>query len=104
MIDRRGELAFLPMRDERAAEAVQAIPEDVRFTTFHLIAPDGSGFYGGAAVIETLSALRWTTWLGWLLGRRLLRPLVNAFYRSLAASKGFVGRFVPDAPGPVRWP
>ena len=92
------------MRDERAAAAVQAVPGDVRFTTFHLIRPDGSAFSGGAAVIETLSAVRATSMLGRALGLRGLRPLVDAFYRGLVASKGWLGRFVPDAPGPVRWP
>lgn len=92
------------MRDERAAGAVEAIPAGVRFTTFHVIRPDGAGFSGGAAVVETLSAIAWTSRLGHVLGSRLLRPLVDVFYRSLVKSKGFLGRFVPDAPGPVRWP
>ncbi len=92
------------MRDERAALAVEAVPEDVRFTTFHLIGRDGAGFSGGAAVIATLSAIGWTSWLGRLLERRPLRPVVGALYRLLAASRGFLGRFVKDAPGPVRWP
>ena len=92
------------MRDERAAPAVLAIPDDVRFTTFHLIRPDGAGLSGGAAVIETLSEVGATSLLGRALGFRPLRPLVDLFYRGLVFSKGFIGRFVPDAPGPVRWP
>ncbi|MDQ3953673.1 MAG: hypothetical protein M3279_12050 [Actinomycetota bacterium] len=92
------------MRDERAAPAVEAIPPDVRFTTFHLIRPDGAGFSGGAAVVETLSAISSTARLGRTLGLRVLRALVDVAYRGLAASKGIVGRFVRDAPGPVRWP
>ena len=92
------------MRDERAAAAVQAVPSDVRFTTFHVILPDGSAFSGGAAVIQTLSTIAATSKLGRILGLRALRPLVDVFYRSLVMSKGFLGRFVRDAPGPVRWP
>lgn len=93
------------MRDERAATAVEsAIPADVRFTTFHVIRPDGEGFSGGAAVVETLSAIAWTSGLGRVLGSRPLRPLVDVFYRALVKSKGFLGRFVRDAPGPERWP
>ena len=92
------------MRDERAADAVQGVPEEVRFTTFHLIARDGTGFSGGAAVIETMSAIGWTAPVGRLLRRRGLRPLVDTFYAFLAARKGFLGRLVRDAPGPVRWP
>ncbi len=92
------------MRDERAAAAVQAVPGDVRFTTFHVILPDGSGLSGGAAVIQTLSEIASTAKLGRILGLRVLRPFVDVFYRSLVVSKGFFGRFVRDAPGPVRWP
>lgn len=92
------------MRDERAATAVEAIPPEVRFTTFHVIRPDGEGFSGGAAVAETLSAIAWTSVLGRVLGSRPLRPLVELLYRALVKSKGFLGRFVRDAPGPERWP
>ena len=92
------------MRDERAADALQSVPEDVRFITFHLIGRDGTGFSGGAALIQTLSAIGWTSRLGRLLSRRPLRAVVDAFYRFLAASRGFLGRFVKDAPGPIRWP
>lgn len=83
---------------------MQAVPEDVRFSTFHLVTPGGDGLHGGAAVVETLAALDRTARLGRMLRRRPLRKLVNAFYALLARSKGFWGRFVKDAPGPVRWP
>lgn len=92
------------MRDERAAAAVEAIPEDVRFTTFHLIDRAGAGFSGGAAVAETLSSIHATAWIGRLLRRFPLSLLVRVAYAGLAKSKGYVGRFVPDAPGPERWP
>jgi predicted DCC family thiol-disulfide oxidoreductase YuxK len=92
------------MRDERAADAVQAVPEDVRFTTFHVIARDGSGFSGGAAVCATFASMRGTAWLGRALARMPLRPLVDLFYAALVKSKGVIGRLVPDAPGPERWP
>lgn len=92
------------MRDERAAAAVQAVPDDVRFTTFHVVLPDGSGLSGGSAVIGTLSAIAWTSWLGRALSLPILRFLVGWSYRGVVASKGFLGRFVPDRPGPDRWP
>jgi predicted DCC family thiol-disulfide oxidoreductase YuxK len=92
------------MRDERAARAVEAVPEAVRFTTFHLVDRAGRGFSGGDAVIETLSSIRATSGLGRVLGRRPLRGLVDLLYTGLAKSKGFLGRFVKDAAGPVRWP
>lgn len=91
------------MQDERAVTAAQVVPEDVRFTTFHLITGEG-GYSGGAAVIETLRAIPWLSRLGKLLARRFLRSLVDVLYRSLVASKGFLGRLVRDALGPVKWP
>lgn len=92
------------MRDERAAGALEAVPEDVRFTTFHLVDAEGRGFSGGAAVRATLSSLRGVSWLGRLLALMPLRFLVDAFYFALVKSKGLLGRFVRDAPGPERWP
>ena len=92
------------MRDARAAAAVEAVPEDVRFTTFHLIDRDGNGFSGGAAVCETFASMRGISWLGRLLARRPLRFAVDALYAGLVRSKGLLGRFVKDAPGPERWP
>ena len=92
------------MRDDRAARAVEAIPEDVRFTTFHLIDRDGNGFWGGAAVCETFASMRGLSWLGRLLSRRPMRFVVDVFYAGLVRSKGVLGRLVEDAPGPERWP
>lgn len=92
------------MQDERAIAAAQVIPEEVRFTTFHLVTPEGPGYSGGAAVIETLIAIPWLSRVGRLLAAPILRSLVDVFYRALVASKGFLGRLVPDAPGPVEWP
>lgn len=92
------------MRDERAARVVEAVPEDVRFTTFHLIDRDGRGFSGGAAVCATFASMRGISWLGRLLARRPLRYVVDVAYAGLVKSKGVLGRFVEDAPGPERWP
>ena len=103
-MDGRERLAFLPLQDERALPAAQAVPEDVRFTTFHLVTTTGAGLHGGAAVVETLAAVDRTARIGRVLRRQPLRKVVDAFYAFLARSKGFWGRFVRDAPGPVRWP
>lgn len=92
------------MRDERARDAVQAVPEDVRFTTFHLIGADGTGFSGGEAVVETLAAISWTARAGRVLRRRPLLGVVGVLYRALVKSKGVLGKLVEDAPGPERWP
>ncbi len=92
------------MRDERAAPAVEAVPEDVRFKTFHLIDSDGTGYAGGAAVIRTLASVRRTSWLARLLAIKPFPLAVNAFYALLSKSRGTLGKLVKDAPGPERWP
>jgi hypothetical protein len=92
------------MRDERAAHAVAAVPESIRFKTFHLIGSDGRGFSGGDAVIQTLASVKATSWLGKILSKRPFPALVGAFYALLVKTKGVVGRAVRDAPGPERWP
>lgn len=92
------------MQDERAAAAVTAVPENVRFTTFHLIDAEGRGLSGGTAVIATLEILERTAWLGKALGARPCRPVVQMLYALLAGSRGVVGKLVKDAPGPERWP
>lgn len=92
------------MRDDRAARAVEAIPEDVRFTTFHVIGRDGEGYWGGGAVRATLASMRGLSWLGPVLRIMPLRLLVDLLYAGLVKSKGVLGRFVRDAPGPERWP
>lgn len=97
-------LAFLPMRDERAAAAVEGVPQAVRFKTFHFIDPDGTGHSGGTAVIRTLASVKSTSWLGRLLGIKPFPVAVNVFYALLARSRGVVGKLVKDAPGPERWP
>jgi predicted DCC family thiol-disulfide oxidoreductase YuxK len=103
-LDRSGRLAFLPMHDERASPFVGWVPESDRFSSFHVIEPTGRAYSRGAAVIATLGLLRGTVWLGRILRTMRAARLVDLAYALVAALRGRAGRFVRDAPGPVRWP
>lgn len=103
-LDKAGHLSFLPMLDERAESSVALVPDDERFKSFHVIEPDGTTYSRGAAVIVTLSALSYTRWVGRLAAVLRLRSVMDILYELVARSRGFLGRYVHDAPGPVRWP
>ena len=71
----RGRLAHLPF-DDPAAEALLArLPESGRFESIHLFRPDGSV---------------WSP--------------TSAPYRFVARNRGRLARFVPNRPGPRRYP
>ena len=100
--DRR--LAFLPMHDERAEPYVSLVPDSDRFKSFHVIEPAGRTSSRGSGVISALSIVRSTALLGRAL--RVLRAswFMDLLYAGVARSRGFLGRFVRDVPGPIRWP
>ena len=97
-------LAFLPMHDERAQPHVAWVPESERFMSFHVIEAGGRAYSKGAAVIETLSLLGPTSWLGRLLRMVKATFVMDVLYAVVAWSRGYLGRFMRDAPGPERWP
>lgn len=92
------------MLDEKAAMFVALVPDRERFKSFHIIEPEGATYSRGVAVIATLSALRYTRWIGRLAAILRLGLVMDVLYAIVARSRGFLGRFVRDAPGPVRWP
>ena len=103
-LDGAQRLAFLPMRDERAEPYVLLVPDSVRFKSFHVIESDDRTSSRGAGVITVLSILRSTSVLGRALRALYATWLMDLLYAGVARSRGFLGRFVRDAPGPVRWP
>jgi predicted DCC family thiol-disulfide oxidoreductase YuxK len=102
--DRDKAFAFLPMYDPRAEPHVSLVPEGERFKSFHVIAPDGRTYSRGAAAIEALASMSSTRVLGRLLRSLHLTPLMDVLYWVVARTRGFTGRYVRDAPGPIRWP
>ena len=91
------------MRDERAAPFVEWVPESERFMSFHVIEPSGRAHSRGAAVIATLALIHRTAWVGRLLGAVHATRPVDLVYALVARSRGWFGRYVRDADGPVRW-
>ena len=91
------------MHDERAAPFIAFVPEHERFKSFHVVEPSGAAHSTGAASIATLTLLARTSYLGRLLAALRLTPVMNVVYWAIARSRGFLGRFVRDEPGPERW-
>lgn len=102
-LDRRQELAILPLQDEAATPLLAAVPAGERFDTWRLASSDGSlgGSGGGAPVL--LEAMGLTRPLGRLLGRIPLATLERA-YGVIARNRGKLGRLAPDGPAPRRYP
>lgn len=90
------------MHDERAAPFTDLVPEARRFKSFHVIEPDGTAHSTGSAVIAMLSLLERTRRLGTALAALQMRRLVDVVYWMVSTNRAFLGRFVRDAPGPVR--
>lgn len=71
--------------------------------SFHLVEPGRVAHSKGAAVVKTLRTLNRTRYLGVFLARSRLTWLVDGLYWAVARSRGVLGRFVADAPGPTRF-
>jgi predicted DCC family thiol-disulfide oxidoreductase YuxK len=102
-LDRREELAVLPLRDEQAAPLLEPLPENERFTSWRLAFPDGSLAGHGAGAVALLRAMRLTRPVA-----RVLAPVpdrvLEALYGAVAGNRGALGRVVPDGPAPLRFP
>lgn len=92
------------MRDERAEPYVALVPETERFQSFHVIEPGGHAHSYGDAVVAVARTLRFTSWLGWLLGILHMQKLIGFVYAFVSRGRGSMGKLVRDAPGPIRWP
>jgi predicted DCC family thiol-disulfide oxidoreductase YuxK len=102
-LDRREELAFLGFGDERAEEVLAGLAEDERHSTWRLALPDGRVVGYGSGFVHLLRALRLTQPLAHVLERIPDRALDRA-YGVIASRRPQLGHFVPDRPGPVRFP
>jgi hypothetical protein len=105
MLDRREELALLPLEDEAAAEVLASVPEDTRAECWWLVLSDGTPVRGdhGAGVV-VLAELRATRPLGVVLRRLRASLLVDAIDRIASRYRRRLGRLVPDGPAPRRYP
>jgi predicted DCC family thiol-disulfide oxidoreductase YuxK len=91
------------MHDDRAAPIMSWVPATDRFSSFHVVRPDGRAYSRGAAVIATLATTSRTRYFGRILAALRLTKLVDVGYWIVATRRDFLGRFVKDAPGPERW-
>lgn len=79
------------------------VQKNERYTTWHLVVPDGAPVGDGEGARELLLTLRLTRPLGRLLRLAPDRAL-DGVYRLVARHRGQLGRLVPDRPGPRRYP
>jgi hypothetical protein len=105
VLDRREQLALLPLGDPQAAGLLAPIPEAARGECWWLVLCDGTPVAGdrggGVAVLEVLALTRAA---GRLLHALRAGGAVDAVDRLFAAQRGRLGRLVPDGPAPVRYP
>ena len=102
-LDRRQELAFLPLQDEAVTPLLSSVPTNERFDTWRLASTDGSlsGFGTGASGL--LQATGVTRPLGRLVGT-IPDPMLDRAYGLIALHRGTLGRLVPAGPAPRRYP
>jgi predicted DCC family thiol-disulfide oxidoreductase YuxK len=102
-LDRRDELAFLGFHDERAEEVLAALPEEERHSTWRLALTDRRLVGYGSGLVVLARTLRLTRPLAPVFERVPARTLDRA-YEVIASRRQRLGRFVPDRPGPRRFP
>jgi predicted DCC family thiol-disulfide oxidoreductase YuxK len=91
------------MHEGEATALLAGVPEDERYTTWHLAPPRGAPVGHGAGARELLCELRLTRPLGRAL-RIVPDRALDHLYHLVAANRSRLGRLVPDAAGPRRYP
>jgi predicted DCC family thiol-disulfide oxidoreductase YuxK len=102
-LDRRKELAVLPLQDEEAGGLLDELPPEERLASWRLVRPDGSLAGHGAGLSELLGSM----WLTRAVGRAVsLVPdqALDTLYAQAARRRGRLGRLVPRGPAPRRYP
>ena len=102
-LDRRHELALLPLQDDAAAALLAALEEDERLATWRIVQLDGSLIGYGAGIADLLAAMRLTRPLGRLVAR-VPDGAFELLYRAVAQNRATLGRLVPDGSAPRRYP
>jgi predicted DCC family thiol-disulfide oxidoreductase YuxK len=103
-LDKKGRLALLPFDDPSAAEFVVFLQRGRIEESWQLIEPDGRRFTHGHALVRLLEILAPTRWLGGALRAGRLTWLATRIDKVILRTRPFAARFVPDRPGPRRWP
>ena len=104
-LDRREQLALVPLADEAADSLLAEIPEAERAECWWLVLRDGTpvrGDDGGGVAL--LAELELTSGLARALRALRLSRLVDAFDKVLARFRPRLGHFVPERPVVRRYP
>jgi hypothetical protein len=104
-LDRRRELALLPLADDAAARLVAGIPETRRDDCWWLVLRDATPVPGDAGGgVALFAELRLTRPLGRFLRAVGAGPLIDALDKLVSCHRGRLGKLVPDGPAPRRYP
>ncbi len=104
-MDRREELALLPLADEEARHLLASVPEGKRDDCWWLIARDGTPYAGNkGGGVRLLAEMHRTRPLARFLRVLRLSPVIDLLDRLLARFRKHIGRFVPEGPAPRRYP
>ncbi|HLG08471.1 MAG TPA: DUF393 domain-containing protein [Gaiellaceae bacterium] len=102
-LDRRKDLAVLPLQDDAATALLAGLPDGERLDSWRLARRDGSLAGDGSGMPDLLEAMRLTRPVGRFL-RVVPAPVLDRLYRLVARHRGRLGRLAPDRPGPRRFP
>jgi hypothetical protein len=104
-LDRRQEIALLPLADDEAARLLVDVPEEARDDCWWLVLRDGTAIPGDAGGgVALFAQVRLTRPLGWAVQAVRAASLIDALDKLVARHRGGLGRLVPDGPAPRRYP
>jgi hypothetical protein len=104
-LDRRDELALLPLAEDAAVRLLAGISERRRDDCWWLVLRDATPVPGDAGGgVALLEEVRLTRPLGRLLRVVHAGPLIDGFDKLISRHRGGLGRLVPDGPAPCRYP
>ena len=104
-LDRREQLALLPLEDAAADILLASVPQEARDECWWLVLRDGTPIPGdGGGGVALFAEIRFTRPLGRLLKAFRASALIDAVDKFVARRRGALGRLVPDGPAPRRYP
>lgn len=105
MIDRREELALLPLSDAAVNDLLVSMPDEKRNEYWWFVLRDGTPIPGdGGGSVALMNEIRLTRWIGRLLAVLRLSPSIDVLDRFVARQRGQLSQFVPQGPAPRRFP
>jgi hypothetical protein len=99
-LDRREQLAFLPIGDPQADRLLAPLERD-RTASWWLAQPDGrmlGGAEAGVSLLSRVGARRSA------VTAHRMEHVLECLYSAVSSRRGWLGRFVPDGDAPRRYP